>query len=91
VKNKCETYPLRETSRQDSGNHLEDTRSNGGPGRHQVGPSGPTIWPGGALLLGFASPFSNVPPPPLLMHLSPWLSQFDPTAHAHPNKLQIHG
>ena len=69
-------------------NHLEDTRSNGGgPDHHQVRPASPTIGPGGALLLGFASPFWNVTPPPLLMYLGSWLSRFDPTAHAHPTGL----
>ena len=68
-------------------NYLEDTRSNGGLGHRQVGPTSPTIGPGDALLLGFASPFWNVPPPPLLMHLGPWLRRFDSTAHAHPTGL----
>jgi len=68
-------------------NHLEDTLRNGVPGRRQVGSANPTIGLGGALGLGLRPHIWNVPPPPLLMHLGPWLHRFDPTAHSHPTGL----
>jgi len=68
-------------------NTLEDTRHEGGASGRQVGPTSPTLAVVGALLLGFATPFWKIHPPPLRSHLSPWLSQFDPTVHANPTGL----
>jgi len=52
----------------------EDTRSNGGLGGHLVGPAGTTLPLAGAPSRVLTLLFWKLPPPPLLMHLSPWLS-----------------
>ena len=56
-----------------------------------MGPAGPTLAPAGAPIGFLAPPFRKLPPLPLLMHLGPWSSQFDPTAHVDPTGLQIEG
>jgi len=72
-------------------NTLEDTRREGGGSVGQVGPAGPTLALADPLLLRFAPPFQKLPPLPLRSNLGPWLSRFDPMAHANPTRLYIHG
>jgi len=87
VENKHETYPRHNNTAIGVRKAPEDTQSSGTGRGHQVGPANPTPTLASRLWLGFASPFQKLPSPPLLMHLGPWLSWFDPTVHMHPTGL----
>jgi len=63
---------------------LEDTRRNESRGGGKVGQAGPTLGPISALFHPMPATLRKLPPPPLLMHLGPWLSRFDPTTHIDP-------